>query len=703
MMRKLFKSLTATNLTSPKGASEAEEEAIQDALVGAHGVTQAHHTVSELKALFLLADADKSGALTLSELRVALARCGVRLKRADEQTRFDAAKLNSSAGGSAKSIDFDGFVRLMTALEDRPEVAALFDKLPAAASSPDTAGAETLLAWLRSEQREASASLDDAQRLLAAACAPAVEATALTREVFARVLGSPVLNGPVVAGATERVYQNMDLPLTDYWIASSHNTYLLGDQLAGTSSVEAYRCALERGCRCVEIDVWDGAVGTDEPLVYHGHTLTSRILLRDVLRTIKEAAFVASPYPVILSIENHCSVPFQQRMAALFVEILGDLMPEPYWKQPELTALPSPNALKHKVLIKAKMCALAGLAATEDESESEDDVPVDDGAAGSDDDAQPAAQQLKLPASVTSGNVSPRAATSAANAASKVAEQVAPATPAPGTAAGAGAGAAPAGAKKSKKQVVIPELARLVHLRAVHYDALSTTRRPFDMSSFNEGKVRKLIKNRDGMIAYHRAQLSRIYPAGVRVGSSNYDPVASWSAGAQIIALNYQTSDKSMFFNEGLFCDNGRCGFVLKPESLRLVPPPPPPARRTLAVTVISSFKLPPGRLEIADPYVKIEIRGVAADCERVRTPSKSDSAFHAVFNHTARFKITQPELAFLLLHVWDKDISRDDIIAYACERVSLLREGTRSWQLLLPNGDPAGAATLLVRVEWQQ
>ena len=52
------------------------------------------------------------------------------------------------------------------------------------------------------------------------------------------------------------------------------------------------------------MDIWDGPDG--EPIVYHGHTLTSKISFRDVCRAIAEYAFVASPYPVILSFENHC-------------------------------------------------------------------------------------------------------------------------------------------------------------------------------------------------------------------------------------------------------------------------------------------------------------------------------------------------------------------------------------------------------------
>ena len=72
------------------------------------------------------------------------------------------------------------------------------------------------------------------------------------------------------------------------------------------------------------VDCWDGPDG--KPLIYHGRTLTTRIHFEDVVHCIKEHAFATSQYPVILSIENHCSVKQQKFMATCLEDILGGMM-----------------------------------------------------------------------------------------------------------------------------------------------------------------------------------------------------------------------------------------------------------------------------------------------------------------------------------------------------------------------------------------
>uniref|UniRef100_A0A9J2PPJ2 Phosphoinositide phospholipase C n=2 Tax=Ascaris TaxID=6251 RepID=A0A9J2PPJ2_ASCLU len=189
----------------------------------------------------------------------------------------------------------------------------------------------------------------------------------LSEKAFAKYLLSDE-NVEITNYSLRFAEENMHQPLSCYFINSSHNSYLIGAQIrharyfcanqSSSADVEMYRQILLSGCRCVELDCWDGPDG--EPIITHGPTeitLIQPVLFKDVCDAIAESAFKTSVYPVCLSIENHCSPAQQARMAEIFVESFGDLLlKDPLSDVPLLAdvPLPSPYKLRRKILIKGR-------------------------------------------------------------------------------------------------------------------------------------------------------------------------------------------------------------------------------------------------------------------------------------------------------------------------------------------------------------
>ena len=177
-----------------------------------------------------------------------------------------------------------------------------------------------------------------------------VETATMSLSSFTAFLLSP--DNSAFADQHGRITHDMTRPLPEYLISASHNTYLVGHQLVGESTVEGYIRALLHSCRSVELDIFDGE---GEPVVYHGRTLTSKVLVRDICHAIMKYAFVTSPYPIIISAEIHCGVAQQAQLVSIMKEAFGDaLVWAPVGNRPKIEVLPSPEELKGRVMLKTK-------------------------------------------------------------------------------------------------------------------------------------------------------------------------------------------------------------------------------------------------------------------------------------------------------------------------------------------------------------
>nr|CAG8476138.1 4435_t:CDS:10 [Entrophospora candida] len=436
----------------------------------------------------------------------------------------------------------------------------------------------------------------------------------MTLEGFSSFMMSS--DNPTFSSEHAKVYQDMDQPLSHYFVDSSHNTYLLGHQLTGESSVEGYIRVLQRGCRCVEIDCWDGP---DGPVVTHGRTWTSKILFQDVISVIRTYAFKASPYPLILSLEVHCCIEQQGQMAFILNNLLGESLVTKFLYDNE-TTLPSPKSLMHKIILKGKHLPsdapddFFGDSTTDTESATDNESDVE----SSKNDKKPKDKP-----------------------------------------------------KKEKTRVAKALSDLIVYCSATKFRGFEYHRENssyYHMSSFSEKVSTRLLKSeKSAFIRHNTKHLSRIYPAGFRINSSNYEPHHQWIVGSQLVALNWQTFDLGMQINQAMFAVNGRCGYVLKSDRLRnpdLSQQLPKPKEATKG--------------EIIDPFVEVTLLVPNSEAVIKKTKTISDNGFNPIWKEKLSFTIECEEigLVFLRFCVFDEDVRTNDFIAYYCTPLTSLQMG---------------------------
>ncbi|XP_039700714.1 1-phosphatidylinositol 4,5-bisphosphate phosphodiesterase delta-4 isoform X1 [Pteropus medius] len=578
---------------------------------------------------FQRGDKNQDGRMNFQEVQRLLHLMNVEMEQEYAFQLFQAAD-----GSHSDTLEAKEFTEFYKALTKRAEVQELFENFSADGQKL------TLLEFvdfLREEQKEGDHAPDLALELID--CYEPSDSGklrhVLSMDGFLSYLCSK--DGDIFKPTYLPIYQDMTQPLNHYYINSSHNTYLVGDQLCGQSSVEGYIRALKRGCRCVEVDIWDGPNG--EPIVYHGHTLTSRIPFKEVVATVAQYAFQTSDYPVILSLENHCSWEQQEIMAQHLTEILGEQLQSTTLDGLLPTQLPSPEELRRKILVKGKKLKTLeeDLEEEEEEEELESELVEE----------QETELELETQFESETQELSPRSMD-----------------------------------KKEKKStpIICPSLSALVvYMKTVSFHSFTHSKehyRFYELSSFSEAKAKRLIKEAGNEFVQHNAwQLSRVYPSGLRTDSSNYNPLELWNAGCQMVAMNVQTAGLEMDIYDGLFRQNGGCGYVLKPEFLRDTQSSFHPERpigpfkaKILLIQVISGQQLPKvdqtKEKAIIDPLVRVEIFGIRPDTSRQETSYVENNGFNPHWGQTLCFRVLVPELALLRFVVKDYNWkSRNDFV----------------------------------------
>ncbi|XP_048342737.1 1-phosphatidylinositol 4,5-bisphosphate phosphodiesterase delta-4 isoform X2 [Sphaerodactylus townsendi] len=604
---------------------------------------------------FQKADKDKDGRMNFKEVQHLLRLMNVDMNE-DHAFRLFQMADKSETG----TLEGEEFVLFYKALTQRDEVLKIFQNY-----SKDGKKLTLLefVDFLKQEQMESIGVMGLAMELIDRYEPSETAKTrhALTIDGFLMYLCSP--DGSIFNPEHRKVFQDMSQSLCHYFISSSHNTYLMEDQLRGQSSIEGYIRALKRGCRCLEVDCWDGPNG--EPIVYHGHTFTSKIPFREVVSTVEKYAFQVSDYPIILSIENHCSIEQQDVIAQQLKSILGEQLLITTIDGRIPVQLPSPEELRGKIILKGKK-----IGCLEDSLNGQPDEEPE----GEDSEEEEEAEEEIL-----------------RNEAKKK--------------------------EKKSKQTLSEELSDcIIYCKSVPFSSFQHSRshyKPYEMSSFKESKAHKLIREAGNDFVRHNAwQLTRIYPSGIRADSSNFNPQDMWNVGCHMVALNFQTAGTEMDLYDGLFSQNGHCGYVLKPTFMRdtetYFSPDNPQSRGdsalSLVIQVISGQQLPkvPNSKEgsIVDPLVRVEIHGIPADNAKRETKYIENNGFNPQWGETLHFQVRVPELALVRFVVEDYDkASRNDFVGQYTIPLTSVKAGYRHIHLLSKDGTGITPASLFVHI----
>ena len=565
--------------------------------------------------------------------------------------------------------------------------------------------AESCVEWLVDAQGESQWS---ARALVREKVRFAPDGTASVEE-FARACLLGEDNFPTRPSAVNE--EDMRDELSQYFINSSHNTYLEGDQLFSRATSEAIETALVEGCRVIELDCYDG--GEKGPIVTHGGTAVRPMLFKDAIECIDAYGHAVSEYPVIVTLENHASRAVRSVMSGIIRSVFKDkLWVPPGNVEDGLRKWPSPAELKGKIIVRDKMKhkqddKISGRRFTSFTSQKSKASKSLKGKKLHKEKRKESRKPLRE-------HEAPTRADSVLNLASlnftPLAENNAPAEESESD-------------TDSDGEVDSDDVRGMVTVRNLKFQGFEKAvgARKFSCS-WSENKIKKRLEREkeQNIIKFTSEHLLRTYPGGQRIFSNNYDPSPAWSAGASLVALNFQARDRYIWVNRAKFSANGGCGYVKKPAYLLNPSVPRPTTPRILRVHVYTgigweNFK-DADMFGAPDSLIKISLFGCVSDRLSQASGSKSfkTSVYskartgpkaQPVWNQSFDLEIREPELTVVQFQAADKDASNLEFLAHYDCAVSEIREGVRILPMLSRTNsflyDSKSCAGVLCKFEW--